>query len=152
MIRSAGSVQWCSAGGCGLLVKSGIASLVAIAALHLIAGAFHHYAHVVADVPNSPLQMLFILLVVTIAPWAAIYLAWRRTVTLGAALFSSSMAASLAFGLILHFAIESPDLHSNVAPEHGTVFLYSALGLAAVELAGFVVGLRFWLRGRSSAW
>ena len=39
----------------------------------------------------------------------------------------------LPFGLILHFAIDGPDLHSNVAPEHGAVFLYSAMGLAAVE-------------------
>ena len=81
---------------------------------------------------------------------AAIYLAWRRTVKLGAALFSFAMAASLAFGLTLHFAIDGPDLHSNVALEHGTVFLYSALGLAAVEFVGFVVGVQIWFRGRNS--
>ena len=99
---------------------------------------------------NSSLLLLFVLLVVTIAPWAAIYLAWRRTVKLGAALFSFSMAASLAFGLILHFAIDGPDLHSNVAPEHGTGFLYSALGLAAVEITGFVLGVQIWVGGRNS--
>ena len=133
-------------------MKSEIPSFVVIAALHLITGAVHHYAHVVADVQNSPFQLLFILLVVTIAPWAAIYLAWRRTVKLGAALFSFSMAASLAFGLILHFAIDGADLHSNVAPEHGTVFLYSALGLAVVEFTGFVLGVQFWFRGQNSGW
>lgn len=119
--------------------------------MHLITGAVHHYAHLVADVQNSPIQLLFILLVVTIAPWAAIYLAWTRTVKLGVAVFSFSMAASLAFGLILHFAIDGPDLHSNVTPEHGAVFLYSALGLATVEFTGFVLGVRFWLRRRNSA-
>ena len=133
-------------------MTSEITSLVIVAALHLITGAVHHYAHVVADVQNSPLQLLFILLVVTIAPWAAIYLAWRKTVKLGAALFSFSMAASLAFGLILHFAIDGPDLHSNVAPEHGTVFLYSAMGLAVVEFAGLVLGTQLWIRARNSRW
>ena len=132
-------------------MTSEITSLVVVAALHLITGAVHHYAHVVADVQNSPLQLLFILLVVTIAPWAAIYLAWTRTVKLGAALFSFAMAASLAFGLVLHFAIDGPDLHSNVALEHRAVFLYSALGLAAVEFIGFVLGVRLWLRARNSA-
>ena len=133
-------------------MTSEITSLVVVAALHLITGAVHHYAHVVADVQNSLLQLIFILLVVTTAPWAAIYLAWRRTVTLGAALFSFSMAASLAFGLILYFAIDGPDLRSNVAPEHGAVFLYSATGLAAVEFTGFVLGVQIWFRGRNSGW
>ena len=133
-------------------MTSEITSLVVVAALHLITGTVHHYAHLVADVQNSPLQLLFIGLVVTIAPWAAIYLAWTRTVKLGAAVFSFAMAASLAFGLTLHFAIDGPDLHSNVAPEHGIVFLYSALGLAVVEFAGFVLGIRLWFRGRNSGW
>ena len=68
---------------------------------------------------------------------------------IGAALFSLSMAASLAFGLILHLEIDSPDLHSNVAPEHGAVFLHSALGLAMVEFIGFVRGVHVWFRGRN---
>ena len=113
-------------------------------------GVVHHYAHVVADVRNTPLQLLFILLVVTIAPWATVYLAWRRTVKIGAAVFSLSMAASLAFGLVLHFVIDSPDLHSNVAPGHGAVFLHSALGLAVVEFTGFVRGVHVWFRGRNT--
>ena len=86
-----------------MLVKSEITSLVVVAALHLIKGAIHHHARVVAGVQNSPLQLLLVLLVVIIAPWAAIYLAWTRTLKLGAALFSFSMAASLAFGLTIAF-------------------------------------------------
>ena len=43
----------------------------------------------------------------------------------------------------------SPDLHSNVAPEHGAVFLHSALGLAMVEFIGFVRGVHVWFRGRN---
>ena len=132
-------------------MRSDIASLVIVAALHLVIGGAHQYAHVVAEVENAPLQVLFIVLVVTIAPWAAIWLAWRRNLTIGAALFSVSMAASLVFGLALHFAVESPDLYSNVVPEHGTLFLYSALGLALVEFIGFVIGACVAIRRRCTA-
>lgn len=131
--------------------KSDIASLVIVAALHLVIGGIHQYAHVVAEVDNSPLQVLFILIVVTIAPWAATFIAWKRSLKLGAALYSVSMAASLVFGLALHFALDSPDLYSTVVVEHRSVFFYSALGLALVELAGAVVGAYVAFRSRQSA-
>ena len=129
---------------------SEIRSLVAIAGIHLVVGAAHHYAHVVANVDNPPLEIAFIVLVVTIAPWATICLAWKTTLEAGAALFSLSMAASLAFGLVLHFGIDGPDLHSNVAPEHGALFLHSALALALVEFAGFAFGAHLAMRSRTS--
>lgn len=131
--------------------RSDTASLVIVAALHLAVGGVHQYAHAVAGVENSPLQVLFIVLVITIAPWAAIWLAWRRNRTIGAAVFSVSMAASFVFGLALHFAVESPDLYSNVVSEHRTLFLHSALGLALVEFIGFVIGAHFAIRGRYTA-
>ncbi len=127
-------------------MKCEIAFLVVIAGLHLIVGAVHHYAHVVAGVENTPLELVFIVLVVTITPWATIHLAWKKTLKIGAALLSLSMAASLAFGLILHFGIDGPDLHSNVAPEHGALFLHSALALALVESVGFAFGARLSMR------
>ncbi len=123
-------------------VRSDIATLVIVAALHLVIGGAHQYAHAVAGVENSPLQVLFIMLVVTITPWAAIWLAWKRNLTIGAALFSVSMAASLVFGIVLHFAVESPDLYSNVVLEHRMLFGLSALGLALVEFIGLVIGTR----------
>ncbi len=132
-------------------MRSDIASLVIVAALHLAIGGVHQYAHAVAEVENSPLQVLFIVLVVTIAPWAAILFAWRRNLTVGAALFSASMLASLVVGLALHFAVESPDLHSNVVPEYRTLFLHSALGLALMEFIGFVIGAYAAVRRRYAA-
>ena len=131
-------------------LKFEIASLVAIAGLHLVVGAVHHFAHVLADVENTPLELLFIVVIVTIVPWATIYVAWKKTLKIGAALFSLSMAASLVFGLVLHFGIDGPDLHSNVVPAHSAIFLYSALGLALVEFAGCVCGLRLCIRCRTS--
>ena len=128
--------------------RSEIAILVIVAALHLVIGGVHQYAHAVAGVANGPLQVLFIVLVVTIAPWGGILLAWRRDLTIGAILFSVSMLASLVFGLALHFALEGPDLFSNVAPEYGSLFLHSALGLALVEFVGFVFGAHAAIRSR----
>ena len=68
-----------------------------------------------------------------------------------AVLFSASMLASLVFGLVLHFALESPDLYSNVALEHGALFLHSAMGLALVEFVGFVLGAHVAIRSRRPA-
>ncbi|MDE0714412.1 MAG: hypothetical protein OXI10_06030 [Gammaproteobacteria bacterium] len=128
--------------------RSDAVFLAIIAALHLLIGGGHQYAHGVAEVGNTPLQILFILIVITIAPWAAVYLAWIRSLRIGAILFSAAMAASFFFGLVFHFAFESPDLYSNVVPEHKNLFLHSALGLALVEFAGFVYGAHLVLKWR----
>lgn len=132
-------------------VRSEITLLVIIATLHLFIGGGHQYTHILAGVQNSPLQILFILIVVTIAPWVAIYLVWKRKFKLGAILFSLSMGASLVFGLMLHFLVESPDLYLNVVPKHKASFLYSALGLAFIEFVGFAYGARLALRDRSKS-
>ena len=104
-------------------------SLLAIAALHLVVGAVHQYAHTVADITYTTFQLLFIILIVTIAPWVAVYLAWTRKMWIGASLFSISMGAAFLFGFLLHFVIESPDLHVNVPVEYRSVFLFTRHGL-----------------------
>ena len=116
-------------------------ALVAIAAVHLAVQAAHTYSHIAADVPNTALQQVFIVLVVTIGPLAAALIALRRSLRLGAALFAASMVASFAFGYLLHFVFDTPDLHSNVVGDRAGIFFHSALNLALVELGGFVYGL-----------
>ena len=140
-----------SPGATATRVKSDITSLAIVAALHLVIGGVHQYAHVVAGVENSPLEVLFIVLVVTIAPWATIRVAWKRNLTIGAVVFSVSMLASLVFGLVLHFAVESPGFYSTVVPEHRTLFLHSAMGLALVQFVGFVLGAHVAIRSRHPA-
>ena len=54
------------------------------------------------------------------------------------------MVASFAFGYLLHFVIDTPDLHSNVVG--AGVFFHSALSLALIELVGFAYGLAAALR------
>ena len=124
-------------------------ALVAIAVVHLAVQAAHAYSHIVADVPNTALQQVFIVLVVTIGPLAAALIALRWSLRLGAALLAASMVASFAFGYLLHFVFDTPDLHTNVVGDHSGIFFHSALNLAMVELVGFVYGLTVALRGRA---
>ena len=121
-------------------------TLLAIALLHLAVGVTHGYGHIVADVPNTVLQQAFIVIVVTLLPLVAVLVAFRRSVRLGAVLFSASMAASFMFGYLLHFVIDSPDLHSNVIGEHEAIFFHSALNLALFEFVGFATGLLIAIR------
>ena len=131
--------------------RSDVASFVIVAEMHLVIGGVHQYAHAVAEVKNSSLQVLFIVLVVTIAPWAAIGAASTRNLTIGAVVFSVAMLASLVFGLVLHFAVENPDLYLNVVTKHRTLFLHSAVGLALPEFVGFVLGAHVAIRSRYPA-
>ena len=91
------------------------------------------------------------MLVVTIASWAAIWTAWTSNLTIGAVVYSATMLASLVFGLVLHFAVESADLCLNVVPEHRSLFLHSAMGLTLVEFVGFVLGAHVAIRSRHPA-
>jgi len=70
-----------------------------------------------------------------------VWLAFRRSLRLGAALFAASMYASFVFGYLLHFVIDSPDLHSNVTGDRAGVFFHTALNLAIIEFVGFAFGL-----------
>ena len=131
-------------------VRPETGSLLAIAALHLVVGAIHEYSHTVADITYTPFQRLFIILVVSVAPWVAVYLAWNWKMRIGASLFSISMGAAFLFGFLLHFVIESPDLHVNVPAPYRSVFLHSAWALAIVEFVGFVVGALVGVRASAS--
>ena len=116
-------------------------TLAGIAALHLGVGLTHTYSHMAADVPIPAAQQVYIAIVVTLLPLAAVWLALRRSLRLGAALFAASMYASFVFGYLLHFVIDSPDLHSNVTGDSAGVFFHTALNLALIEFVGFAFGL-----------
>ena len=126
--------------------RSEAIALLVVAALHLIVGMVHHYAHVIAGVQNTMLELLFILLVVAIAPWAAVYVAWKRNLRTGAALFSLSMAASFLFGYLLHFVIDSPDHHAKVMKIH----VRRLLPLGRRSRAGGIRRARLWVVHLSS--
>ena len=122
-------------------VKSEPVALAVVATLHLIAQGIHSYSHTVASVENSLPERLFILFIVTVLPWIAIFVSWRFDVGKGAALFALAMVASFLFGYSLHFVIDGPDLHSRVVEQYRSVFFHSAAGLALLEFSGFALGL-----------
>ena len=126
-------------------------ALLAIVALHLIVQVTHGYSHSVAGVENTPLQLVFILLVITVAPLAAAYISWTGNIRNGAGLLAVSMLAAFFFGYFFHFVIESPDLHSNVTGEHAGIFFHSALIIAIVQFGAFVIGTYIFARESRSS-
>ena len=140
-----------SPGATVMRARSDAPSLAIVTGVHVVIGRVHQYAHAVAEGKNSSLQALLIVLVVTVAPWAAIRVAWTRDLTIGAVGFSVAMLASLVFGLVLHFPVEGADLYLNVAPEHRTLFRHSAMGLTLEELAGVLLGAHVAIRSRHPA-
>lgn len=123
-------------------------ALLSITALHFTVQITHGYTHVIAGIENTPLQLAFILLVITIAPLLAVYIAWKINPRKGAGLFALSMIAAFLFGYSFHFVIDSPDSYSNVVGEYASVFFHSALNLAIFEFVGFVFGAYIWLAPR----
>ena len=127
-------------------MKSEKFALLIIAALHLAVQVTHSYGHAIAGVQNTLLQILFILLVVTVMPWTAVYVAWKMSMRIGSAIFTLSMAASFLFGYFLHFVIDSPDLLTNIIDAHRNIFFYSAMNLALLEFVGAFFGLYVFFR------
>ena len=114
--------------------------MLVLALVHLMVQLAHGWSHIEVDVSLSAMQQVFIYVVATFMPLAAIYVALRKDMRLGAGLFAVSMAAAFLFGYLAHFVIDSPDLHSNVVGDHANFFFHSALSLAIIEFAGFAFG------------
>ena len=128
--------------------RSDAPSLAIVTGVHAVIGRVHQDAHAVAEGKNSSLQALFIVLVVTIAPRAAIRVAWTRSLAIGAVGFSVAMLASLVFGLVLNFPVEGADLCLNVVPQHRTLFLHPAMGLTLEDVVGSLLGTHVAIRSR----
>jgi hypothetical protein len=116
---------------------------VAVVIVHLAFNVAHGWAHLVLPVPTSPAQNAFIIPVIGIAPLGAAALVLRGRARAGAWLLAVSMLGSLAFGVIYHYVVDSPDHVAHVRDgAAGAVFRASSLGLALTELAGVLVGGR----------
>jgi hypothetical protein len=60
------------------------------------------------------------------------------------------MGASLVFGVVNHFVIDSPDHVRNVTSDEWRMpFQLTAAGLAVLEAAGTAVGVRWWVSNRA---
>jgi hypothetical protein len=110
---------------------------LAVVGVHALVAGLHGAAHVQLEIRLSPLQMTFVVLVISLAPLVALGLVWGGWVRVGGAVLLTSMAGALAFGIVNHFILHSPDHVSQVAAGFwGDVFRMTAYLLALIEAIG----------------
>jgi hypothetical protein len=114
---------------------------IIIVLVHLAVSVPHGMAHANLHIQMALWQNLYIWIVITVLPLLAAVLIWKRRRT-GFLLLLLSMAGSFLFGAYYHFIAAGPD---NVAslPAHASAstFKLTAVLLALIEAAGFVIGL-----------
>jgi len=106
--------------------------------VHLAASLWHGSAHIHLGIELSTEQILFIYIVIIIAPIVSAILVWTRYVSTGLWVFFLSMLGSFLFGAYQHYVLVSPDnIHHLLAgtPESHSHFMISACVIALVELA-----------------
>lgn len=122
-------------------IRLALAAVIA----HAVVVALHSTAHQILGVQASPLQMLFIVTVIIIAPPLAGVLLWKDFRWPGAMLLAASMAGSLIFGVYNHFVAHSPDHVSQVSSMSpagwAVVFQVTALLLSITEALGICAGV-----------
>jgi hypothetical protein len=113
--------------------KSATGIVLAHLAISIVHGAAHQELHIELDT----LQKLFVLVIITICPLAAMVLLWTRYQRAGALLLAFSMFGSLVFGVWNHFVVAGPDHVTAVS----SLFGATAVLLAVTEAGGISVGL-----------
>ncbi len=101
----------------------------------------HGRAHAGARVPLSPAATVFVYAIVLAGPPAGLVLA-RAARRAGSFVVAFTMAGSLVFGLVNHFAIAGPDHVAHVDPGWRVLFSTTAVLLALLEAAGTGLAIR----------
>src|SRR6478609_8096377 len=116
--------------------------LILVVLAHLAVTVLHGRAHTGAVVPVSAVASLFIFSVIVVAPLVGTVMLWFFSIEGGAWLLALSLAASLIFGVVNHFILESPDHVARIASDWKGLFTVTAVLLALTEALGS--GLAFW--------
>ena len=82
--------------------------IYAIVLVHALVGGYHGWSHDDAAVPNTLAQSMFIGAVVFVSPLLAVVLLVRGRIHSGIAIFALSMLGALIFGVLVHFALDTP--------------------------------------------
>lgn len=117
-------------------------AVLALILIHLIVSILHGWAHQGAMVTLTPFGNVYVAGVITLMPVVAAVFLFARKQRIGALLLGISMLGSFVFGFWYHFLSQTND---NVTQVHGpwhSTFLWTAIALAVIELAGTVVGFR----------
>src|SRR5215475_10955219 len=102
---------------------------------HFAVTVVHGSSHRGAQVGLGPASMLFVIVVIELAPLAGLLLALGSP-RAGGIVVATSMAAALVFGVVNHFVVISPDHVSQVAAEWRPLFSSSAVLLVVTEAVG----------------
>ncbi|HVQ37857.1 MAG TPA: hypothetical protein VMS31_10015 [Pyrinomonadaceae bacterium] len=115
---------------------------LALILIHLVVSTLHGWAHQAASVNLNTFGYVYVTIVITLGPLVAAGFLLTRKQKTGALLLALSMFGSFIFGGWYHFLSNTSD---NVTQVHGpwhSTFLWTAIALAVIELAGAVVGFR----------
>ena len=112
---------------------------------HLVVLSLHALTHVQLKVYASWLGNAFIVLVIWLAPLAALVLLLRKRLHAGVALLLGAMFGALLFGVYHHFIAVSPDHVSHVpAGAARVLFQVTAVLLAVIEAVACGYGVWAW--------
>lgn len=112
-----------------------------LVSLHTIVAFVHNQSHRQIDIALSNFQSTFALIVIVVAPPVAAAIIWRGRPRLGSKVLVLSFLASLIFGVVNHFIIDSPDQLARIPTDGwGQIFTLSAYALALTELMGVLAG------------
>ena len=110
--------------------------------IHLVVSILHGWAHQGAMVTLTTFGNVYVGVVITLMPVVAAVFLFTRKLKIGSLLLALSMLGSFVFGFWYHFLSQTND---NVTQVHGpwhSTFLWTAIALAVIELAGMLVGFR----------
>jgi len=117
---------------------------LALVIIHLVISTIHGAAHQGAAVMLNTFGYVYVLVVITLAPLVSAALLFTRLKKIGALLLGLSMFGSFIFGFWYHFLSHTNDNVTEVlGPWHST-FLWTAIALAVIELAGTFLGLHLY--------
>lgn len=115
----------------------------AAVAAHLAIGIAHQVAHDGLGVGLTRFQDLFVQVFYLALPLLAAVLIWTPLTRAGAWILSTSMAASLVFGLWFHFIAVSADHVAHLpAGDDQLLFQVTAVAMGLIDVAGLWLGLR----------
>jgi len=116
--------------------------LTAAVLLHLGVVVWHGSSHSHVPVPITFLQTVFVVIVIVLLPLIGGGLMWTSLRQFAVWLVTLSMFGALAFGVINHFILTSPDNIMEVpAREWRNSFVVSAYLLVVIEALGTILGL-----------
>jgi len=115
----------------------------AVVIIHLVVSTIHGLTHLGDSVIPGPVDLAFIVIVISVAPILAAILLWRKQQSVGAMLLALSMAGALLYGLVQHFLLPGPDNVTQQGPGlWPLIFQITALLFVPLEALGCWLGLR----------